>query len=217
MSLTLPAFSGYGIELEYMIVDRRTLSILPIAEKVLQRISETCASGLRRGELAWSHELVLQFSAMHPWMNPRSRHRYGSVRTRKFTPHRPDFTAIGMLGHRDGCACRDHARLPPQCGGGGNHQCRVSAAAGLSGSPMRCGELWRHLIGSIAWNQSEQRDRSAHRYRLCWIMVRLHAESNMPCGPSAVKSVWWTCTRNYAIASKRARCFWDWISAHSFC
>ena len=34
MSLTLPAFSGYGIELEYMIVDRRTLSILPIAEKV---------------------------------------------------------------------------------------------------------------------------------------------------------------------------------------
>jgi gamma-glutamyl:cysteine ligase YbdK (ATP-grasp superfamily) len=59
MSLTLPAFSGYGIELEYMIVDRRTLSILPIAEKVLQRISETRASGLRCGELAWSHELVL--------------------------------------------------------------------------------------------------------------------------------------------------------------
>ena len=60
MRLTLPAFFGYGIELEYMIVDRTTLSILPIAEKVLQRISETCASGLRRGELAWSHELVLQ-------------------------------------------------------------------------------------------------------------------------------------------------------------
>ena len=59
MSLTLPAFSGYGIELEYMIVDRGTLSVLPIAEKVLQRISETCASGLRRGKLAWSHELVL--------------------------------------------------------------------------------------------------------------------------------------------------------------
>ena len=59
MSLTLPGFSGYGIELEYMIVDRTTLSILPIAEKVLQRISETCASRLRRGELAWSHELVL--------------------------------------------------------------------------------------------------------------------------------------------------------------
>jgi glutamate---cysteine ligase / carboxylate-amine ligase len=59
MSLMLPAFSGYGIELEYMIVDRRTLSILPIADKVLQRIYETCTSGPRRGELAWSHELVL--------------------------------------------------------------------------------------------------------------------------------------------------------------
>ena len=58
MSPTLPAFSGYGIELEYMIVDRRTLSILP-AEKVLHRISGTSASGLRCGELAWSHELVL--------------------------------------------------------------------------------------------------------------------------------------------------------------
>jgi carboxylate-amine ligase len=59
MSLTLPAFSGYGIELEYMIVDRATLSILPIADKVLQRIYETCASTPRRAELAWSHELVL--------------------------------------------------------------------------------------------------------------------------------------------------------------
>ena len=59
MSLTLPAFSGYGIELEYMIVDRRTLSVLPIAEKVLHRLSETFASEFRCGELAWSHELVL--------------------------------------------------------------------------------------------------------------------------------------------------------------
>src|SRR6478736_6440070 len=59
MSLTLPAFSGYGIELEYMIVDRRTLSILPIADKVLHRLSGTSASEFRCGELAWSNELVL--------------------------------------------------------------------------------------------------------------------------------------------------------------
>ena len=59
MSFTLPAFSGYGIELEYMIVDRGTLSVLPIADKVLHRLSGTFASEFRCGELAWSNELAL--------------------------------------------------------------------------------------------------------------------------------------------------------------
>jgi glutamate---cysteine ligase / carboxylate-amine ligase len=59
MSSPLPAFSCYGVELEYMIVDRRTLSILPIADKVLHRLSGTYVADFRRGELAWSNELVL--------------------------------------------------------------------------------------------------------------------------------------------------------------
>jgi gamma-glutamyl:cysteine ligase YbdK (ATP-grasp superfamily) len=59
MSSVLSAFSGYGVELEYMIVDRRTLSILPIADKVLHRLSGTYAAEYGRGELAWSNELVL--------------------------------------------------------------------------------------------------------------------------------------------------------------
>jgi gamma-glutamyl:cysteine ligase YbdK (ATP-grasp superfamily) len=59
MSSVLSAFSGYGVELEYMIVDRSTLSILPIADKVLHRLSGTYAAEYECGELAWSNELAL--------------------------------------------------------------------------------------------------------------------------------------------------------------
>lgn len=55
----LQAFSGYGIELEYMIVDRKTLSVLPVADELLQRLSGTRASEVGQGALAWSNELVL--------------------------------------------------------------------------------------------------------------------------------------------------------------
>lgn len=59
MSTVLSAFSGYGVELEYIIVDRSTLSILPIADKVLHRLAGTYASEYGCGELAWSNELAL--------------------------------------------------------------------------------------------------------------------------------------------------------------
>jgi gamma-glutamyl:cysteine ligase YbdK (ATP-grasp superfamily) len=54
VSAPLPAFAGYGIELEYMIVDRQTLSVLPLADRLLRGASE-----VERGELGWSNELVL--------------------------------------------------------------------------------------------------------------------------------------------------------------
>jgi carboxylate-amine ligase len=98
----LGAFEAFGIELEYMIVDRDTLDVAPIAERVLD------------GDPCWSNELVahvvelknprpsadlhalIRFfhsqietknaalaplgacllpSAMHPWMNPRAETR----------------------------------------------------------------------------------------------------------------------------------------------
>src|SRR5687768_2388230 len=55
----LHAFSVFGIELEYMIVDRESLSILPVADELLHRLSGTQASEVRHGTLAWSNELVL--------------------------------------------------------------------------------------------------------------------------------------------------------------
>jgi len=59
MTAALPAFTGYGIELEYMIVDRKTLSVAPIADELLHRLTGTFASEVRHGQLGWSNELVL--------------------------------------------------------------------------------------------------------------------------------------------------------------
>jgi carboxylate-amine ligase len=55
----LPAFSVCGVELEYVIVDRESLSILPVADELLHRLSGTHASEVKHGTLAWSNELVL--------------------------------------------------------------------------------------------------------------------------------------------------------------
>lgn len=58
--MTLPAFEGCGIELEYMIVDAATLDVLPIADRVLREAAH--ADGpvcdLDRGDYGWSNELV---------------------------------------------------------------------------------------------------------------------------------------------------------------
>ncbi|NMF87718.1 glutamate-cysteine ligase family protein [Aromatoleum petrolei] len=55
----LKAFSGCGIELEYMIVDRDTLAVLPIADRLLRDADGGQLAEVPRGEFAWSNELVL--------------------------------------------------------------------------------------------------------------------------------------------------------------
>lgn len=55
--LALPAFSAYGIELEYMIVDLHTLDVVPLAEVLLCNANDK-AREVPRGVLAWSNELV---------------------------------------------------------------------------------------------------------------------------------------------------------------
>lgn len=59
MNAALPAFSACGIELEHMIVDRHTLSVLPVADELLCKLGgeDTCET--RHGAPAWSNELVL--------------------------------------------------------------------------------------------------------------------------------------------------------------
>ncbi|MDT8439358.1 MAG: glutamate-cysteine ligase family protein [Wenzhouxiangellaceae bacterium] len=54
----LRAFAGYGIELEYMIVDRDTLAVRPIADRLLVDEFGRIANEVAHGELAWSNELV---------------------------------------------------------------------------------------------------------------------------------------------------------------
>lgn len=52
-------FEGYGIELEYMIVDRDTLIVKPIADELLKYELGTFGSDFENGIVTWSNELVL--------------------------------------------------------------------------------------------------------------------------------------------------------------
>ena len=55
----LGLFAGFGVELEYMIVDRKTLAILPLADLVLEQAAGAMTNEVQRGALRWSNELVL--------------------------------------------------------------------------------------------------------------------------------------------------------------
>jgi carboxylate-amine ligase len=56
---SLHAFAGYGIELEYMIVDRRTLAVMPMADTLLFAAAGARVADVCRGRFGWSNEIVL--------------------------------------------------------------------------------------------------------------------------------------------------------------
>jgi carboxylate-amine ligase len=65
----LGAFAGYGIELEYMIVDRRTLSVRPMADALLRACAGDDVCEVARGRFAWSNEValhVIELKNTHP-------------------------------------------------------------------------------------------------------------------------------------------------------
>ncbi len=51
-------FEAYGIELEYMIVDKDTLDVRPIADTILKDWTGQVVSEVIRGPVTWSNELV---------------------------------------------------------------------------------------------------------------------------------------------------------------
>lgn len=54
-----PLFYGYGIELEYMLVDRDSLNVKPIADELLKSELGAFGSDFENGLVTWSNELVL--------------------------------------------------------------------------------------------------------------------------------------------------------------
>jgi gamma-glutamyl:cysteine ligase YbdK (ATP-grasp superfamily) len=52
-------FQGYGIELEYMLVDRDTLAVKPITDELLKHELGQYGSDFENGIVTWSNELVL--------------------------------------------------------------------------------------------------------------------------------------------------------------
>jgi gamma-glutamyl:cysteine ligase YbdK (ATP-grasp superfamily) len=55
----LHLFQAFGVELEYMIVDRQTLDVLPVADRVLHSIAGRYVSDVEFDDVSWSNELVL--------------------------------------------------------------------------------------------------------------------------------------------------------------
>ncbi|MGH8118982.1 MAG: carboxylate-amine ligase, partial [Gammaproteobacteria bacterium] len=54
-----PLFAVYGIEIEYMIVDRERLAVLPVTDQILKKVAGAYVSDYEDGPIAWSNELVL--------------------------------------------------------------------------------------------------------------------------------------------------------------
>jgi len=55
----LHLFEGFGLELEYMIVDRDSLAVRPVADRVLKQVAGKIVNEIEVGPLCWSNELVL--------------------------------------------------------------------------------------------------------------------------------------------------------------
>ena len=56
---TLRLFEGTGIELEYMIVNRDTLDVLPIADELLKTVVGSYTNDYEKEGICWSNELAL--------------------------------------------------------------------------------------------------------------------------------------------------------------
>lgn len=67
--LKLPLFQGFGIELEYMIVDKETLDVKPLTDQVLFQFAGKYLNEIERGEMSLSNELalhVIEFKTTNP-------------------------------------------------------------------------------------------------------------------------------------------------------
>jgi len=55
----LGLFQGFGVELEYMIVDAESLDVRPISDRLLEDEAGAVTTEVERGPMAWSNELAL--------------------------------------------------------------------------------------------------------------------------------------------------------------
>src|SRR5436190_440608 len=56
---TLHLFQGFGIELEYMIVDNDTLDVKPLCDQLLHTIAGKYVTEVNCGSISYSNELAL--------------------------------------------------------------------------------------------------------------------------------------------------------------
>lgn len=59
MSRSYELFEVFGVELEYMIVERDSLDVRPVADRVLQAAAGEIVNDVELGQISWSNELAL--------------------------------------------------------------------------------------------------------------------------------------------------------------
>lgn len=79
MKKCLPLFSAYGVELEYMIVNRDNLSIAPISDQLIHDVAGKFQNEVEFEHIAWSNELVLHVIELKtngpaPLLSPLAQH-----------------------------------------------------------------------------------------------------------------------------------------------
>ncbi len=57
--MTLGLFAGFGIELEYMVVDRSSFAVQPIVDELLRHFAGSYVGDFDDGPISWSNELAL--------------------------------------------------------------------------------------------------------------------------------------------------------------
>ena len=57
--MTLHAFEAFGIEIEYMVVDRETMAVRPVVDHLLERAAGQQTGDYEDGAVTWSNELAL--------------------------------------------------------------------------------------------------------------------------------------------------------------
>ncbi len=57
--MSLGLFEGFGIELEYMVVDRASLAVAPVVDRLFQEVAGNLEGDHEDGAIAWSNELAL--------------------------------------------------------------------------------------------------------------------------------------------------------------
>ncbi|HYF02851.1 MAG TPA: glutamate--cysteine ligase, partial [Patescibacteria group bacterium] len=62
--MDLHLFEAFGIELEYMIVGRENLNVLPITDELLKTVAGSYEDEVERGDISWSNELALHVMEM---------------------------------------------------------------------------------------------------------------------------------------------------------
>jgi gamma-glutamyl:cysteine ligase YbdK (ATP-grasp superfamily) len=65
----LHLFEAYGVEIEYMIVDAKTLDVRPITDRVLEAVAGEIVSDVEDGDITWSNELsahVIELKTTEP-------------------------------------------------------------------------------------------------------------------------------------------------------